>query len=104
MKYKNKKIEVDGRIFDSQKEAQRYLYLREEEKQGLIKDLACQTRFDYKLNGKKIFFYKADFTYVREGKVHVEDVKSAFTEKLPLFRLKKKIIEAIYDLEIEIIK
>lgn len=44
-KYNNKKITVDGQIFDSKKEANRYKELRLLEKAGEIKDLRTQVKF-----------------------------------------------------------
>ena len=41
-KFNNKKITLDGRKFDSKKESERYLVLKNLEKQGFIKDLVCQ--------------------------------------------------------------
>lgn len=46
--------------------------------------------------------YKADFQYIdTDGKTHVIDVKGVLT---PVFRLKKKLIEAQHNIEIEIVK
>ncbi|OQA06328.1 MAG: hypothetical protein BWY67_01977 [Bacteroidetes bacterium ADurb.Bin397] len=50
---------------------------------------------------KKIATYIADFTYMEKGQYVVEDVKSDFTRKNPVYRLKKKLIEAIYNLKIK---
>ena len=44
-KYKNKKVTVNGKVFDSKKEAQRYQELKLLEKSGIIKDLELQKRF-----------------------------------------------------------
>ena len=38
-KYGNKKVEVDGLLFDSKKEMQRYLVLKDAERNGVISDL-----------------------------------------------------------------
>ena len=80
-KYKNKKIIVDGIKFDSIKEYNHYLDLRLLENKGVIKDLRNQVRFglqpSYKKNGKTIraINYVADFTYLLNGKLIVEDTK-----------------------------
>jgi hypothetical protein len=103
-KYKAKKTIVDGMRFDSQKEANRYLELKLLEKQGLIKYIDRQTRFElqpsYKKNGKTIrpIYYVADFAYidVKTGKTIIEDVKSEAT-KTQVYRLKKKILEYKYE-------
>jgi hypothetical protein len=106
-KYKAKKTIVDGIKFDSQKEANRYLELKLLEKQGLIKYIDRQTRFElqpsYKKNGKTIraIYYVADFVYFDKAKkkIIIEDTKGYRTE---IYKLKKKIFEYKYpDLEIK---
>jgi hypothetical protein len=99
-KYRAKKKEVDGLEFDSIREAGRYEFLMERLKQGEIKDLVLQPtfllqdKFEYK--GKKIrkIEYIADFKYYDKmtKQVVVEDVKSEFTSKLPVYRIKKKML------------
>ena len=103
-KYGAKKTEVDGIKFDSQKEANHYLELKLLERQGIIKDLRRQVRFElqpsYKKNGKtiKAISYVADFTYNQDNKLIVEDTKGFRTE---VYKLKKKLFEHKYDLEIK---
>ena len=82
-KYHNKKITVGGRTFDSKKEAARYGELLLLERDGLIKNLDCQVKFQLipaqRINGKvkeRACTYIADFVYEDEdGNKHVEDVK-----------------------------
>ena len=45
-KYRNKKVEVDGILFDSKKEANRYMELKLLEKAGEITDLKRQVRYE----------------------------------------------------------
>jgi hypothetical protein len=99
-KYKNIKTTIDGITFDSKKEAIHYVYLKNLEKQGVITDLQRQTKIDFKIRGKKIFTYKPDFEYNDEFGHHIVDVKGIQT---PVFKLKKKLIEAEYNIQIEII-
>lgn len=99
-KYKNVKCEYDGKKFDSLKEMRHYAYLKSLEKRGVITDLQLQTKLDFKIDGKKIFTYKPDFEYNDEFGHHIVDVKGV---KTPVFKLKKKLIEAQYNTEIEII-
>lgn len=96
-KYKNIKTEVCGIKFDSKAEARRYSCLKLLEKAGEISDLSLQPRFDLVVNGKKCGFYKADFKYIENGKEVVEDVKGV---KTTTYNLKKKLIKAIYDIDI----
>jgi hypothetical protein len=99
-KYKNVKVKLDGITFDSKKEAVHYAYLKSLEKRGIITDLKLQTKLDFKIDGKKIFTYKPDFEYNDEFGHHIIDVKGVQT---PVFKLKKKLIEAQYKIKIEII-
>ncbi len=96
-KYGAKKTIVDGIKFDSKKEARRYNALVMLEKAGAIQNLELQPRYDLIINGKKCGFYKADFRYTEKGKTVVEDVKGM---KTPVYNLKKKLIKAIYDIDI----
>jgi hypothetical protein len=100
-KYRNTRVVVDGIEFDSIKEAKRYGTLKILQKAGEISDLKLQVRMDILVNSKKIAAYIADFTYMEKGHYVVEDVKSEFTRKNPVYRLKKKLIEAIYNLKIK---
>lgn len=105
-KYHNKKITYDGYTFDSIKEKNYYIKLKLLEKAGKIKDLELQKEFElqpsYKLNNKtsRKITYRADFTYktTEDDKLHVIDVKGYRTD---VYRLKKKIFEYKYKIEIE---
>lgn len=92
-KYRAVKTEVDGIIFDSKKEAARYKELILLEKSGVISHLELQPRYDCVVNGKKICSYRADFRYFNDQNSVVEDVKGF---KTPVYRLKKKLVEALY--------
>jgi len=98
-KYKAIKTVVEGITFDSKKEARRYLQLKLLVRAGAITDLELQPKFDLMVNGTKCGFYKADFRYVDVSlnKVIIEDVKGM---KTPVYNLKKKLIKAIYGIEI----
>lgn len=121
-KYGNRKTEVDGFVFDSKREAERYSELKLLEKAGEIQELVLQPKFEVKVNGKHICNYYADFSYwtwdelttpdpnnytkdivVAEKESHlqmkkvVEDVKGVRTD---VFILKKKLVEALYNITI----
>lgn len=100
-KYLNRKTVVDGITFDSAKEAARYEQLRLLEKAGHIRDLECQPAFPFVVNGHKIGTYKADFRYRQHDAVVVEDVKSPPTRKLPVYRLKLKLLKALHGVEVD---
>ena len=69
-------------------------------KTGNITNLKLQERFPIKIKDKLICTYVADFSYEENGNRIVEDVKSAYTKKLPLYRIKKKLVAALYGIEI----
>jgi len=100
-KFGNTKVVVDGIKFDSKKEANRFGNLKLLQKAGEISDLKLQVKMEIMVKEKKIATYIADFTYTERGQYVVEDVKSDFTRKNPVYRLKKKLIEAIYNLKIK---
>lgn len=93
-KYGAKKCEYDGIKFDSQKERDRYIELKQLEKFGAISELKLQVPFvlqdGFEFNGKKILpiKYIADFTYWENGELVIEDVKG---KKTDVYELKKKM-------------
>ena len=91
-KYNNKKTNVNGILFDSKKEADRWVLLTRRATIGEVVDLHLQVPFVFALEGKKMFTYKADFVYFDKvaNELIVEDVKGFRT---PLYKLKKKLIE-----------
>jgi hypothetical protein len=103
-KFKNKKVSVNGKVFDSKKEAQRYQELKLLEKSGIIKDLELQKRFilleGFKKNNKtyRPIYYYADFVYylIYEKKTVVEDVKASKYFTTDVYKLKKKLFEYKY--------
>lgn len=98
-KWRNKKTVVDGIIFDSEREAERYSELLLEQQAGTISALKLQEHFSLDVNGFHIADYVADFVYERDGKTVVEDVKSDPT-KTRVYRIKKKLMQAIHGIDI----
>lgn len=100
MKYLSKKTTIDGITFDSKKEGLHYVELKKLEKQGKISNLELQPSFllqdGFKRDGKKYrpITYIADFRYVENGKVIVEDVKGF---KTPEYKIKKKLLLYKYE-------
>ena len=100
-KYRNIKTVSHGIKFDSKKEAARYEELLFLEKAKEISNLGLQKRFEIcpKKNGNnRARYYVADFVYYDKtaGKNVIEDVKSPFTRKNPVYSLKKALILAHY--------
>ncbi len=96
-KYNARKITIDNVVFDSMAEAKRYKALKLLERAGVITQLILQPKYDLIVNGVKVGFYKADFKYYQAGALVVEDVKGM---KTPIYNLKKKMVKAIYGIEI----
>lgn len=99
-KFRNTVTVLDGVRFDSAKEARRWAELQLLERCGAISDLRRQVRFPLVVNGETVCVYVADAVYTDGGKQVVEDVKSAHTRKLPVYRLKAKLMAAVYGIEI----
>ncbi len=99
-KYRAKRTTVDGIVFASKKEAKRYGELKLLEKSGKISNLRLQPVFPMWVKGCNVGTYKADFQYfcAHHCREIVEDVKGYRT---PVYRLKKKIVEALYGIEIQ---
>ena len=78
-KYRAVKVNVDGITFDSKREAERYLELKQMVKDGKIEGLRLQFPFELQpgfinSKGKKVrpIIYKADFVYT-ETNIKIED-------------------------------
>ena len=110
-KYKNKRVECDGRVFDSLKEYKRYCQLKALLKCGAISDLKLQVPFELvpavyedvvkqlktktKVEKKcvqRAIKYVADFVYMKDGQMIVEDTKGFRTKE---YELKKKMMRAL---------
>ena len=98
-KYGAKKTEIDGFVFDSKAESRRYSELKLLEKAGEIRDLELQPNYAIVVNKTYIAAYFSDFRYfdITRKEIVVEDVKGM---KTPVYRLKKKLVEAIYGIHI----
>jgi hypothetical protein len=96
-KYGAKKTVVDNITFDSRAEAVRYCGLKVLFRAGKIHNLEIQPQFHFRLDGAKIFTYKADFAYFDGDQRIIEDVKGVRTA---VYRLKKKLIEAQFNVKI----
>lgn len=103
-KYHARKTTVDDIVFDSRKEADRYLVLKGMEEDGLIEDLRRQVRYElipaFDVDGKhyRPVYYVADFVYVEDGEDVVEDVKGMRTD---VYKLKSKLFARRYGMNIK---
>ena len=103
-KYRNKKVSAQGKNFDSIKERDRFFFLQDCQRRGVIRNLRCQVRFSIDVEGEHICDYIADFVYESVWNsvltvTVVEDVKSKAT-KTDVYRLKNKLMKAVHGVEI----
>lgn len=99
-KYHAIPTEVDGVKFASRMEARRYRELLLLQRGGMIRQLTLHPRFPLVVNGIKVGTYVGDFEYldVLSGLRTVEDAKGVVT---PVYRLKRKLVQALYGIEIK---
>jgi len=99
-KFGNVKEEIDGVTFDSGMEGFRYLELKQLQDCELIQDLDIHPKFELQPgfetpSGEKFraVTYEADFSYICDGRLIVEDVKGYETD---VFKLKEKLFRYKY--------
>lgn len=120
-KYGNQKVTVNGITFDSKKEANRYCELLLLEKSGAISNLQLQVKFlliptqreecteEYKRGKRKgqpkpgrvlenECSYLADFYYIENGNIVVEDTKGVRTKD---YIIKRKLMLQKYGIRIK---
>jgi hypothetical protein len=90
---------MDGVLFDSKAEMNRYAVLKILQRAGMISDLELQPRYvlldSFEANGERYrpVVFVADFRYTEGAVKIVEDVKGHLTE---VYRIKKKMLLARY--------
>jgi len=113
-KYRNKKVKMDGYIFDSIVESERYMELRWYEKAGRILSLVVKSKYILipKNDKFRAIEYEDDFSYRENGELIVEDVKPKFknkkaeqryhqTEAYRMFKVKQKLMYHIHKIEVQ---
>ena len=119
-KYGNKQVKVDGITFDSKKEANRYIELKMLQRAGAIKNLELQKEFElvpaqyeatterYTRGEKKgqlkrgkclekAVMYRADFAYIEQGRLIVEDTKGVKTKD---YIIKRKLMLYVHGIRV----
>lgn len=114
-KYRNSKTIVDGKEFASRKEARRYQELKLLEQCGDIENLDCQVKYvliptqrEPDIIGvrggvkkgkviEKEVSYIADFVYIQDGQLVVEDTKGFKTKE---YIIKRKMMLYLYGIKI----
>ena len=99
-KYGAKRTQVDSIWFASAHEARAYSTLKLRERAGEITDLVLQPSYDLVVNGVSVGRYVADFAFTEDGQRVTLDAKGVQTET---FKLKRKIVKAIYGIDIRLL-
>lgn len=119
-RYNHTTVEANGLKFDSKKEYQRYLFLKDAEDKGLIADLRTQVKFELipavteeyiehlKTKDKiktrtlqRAITYTADACYYKDGEYVVEDCKISPKVKPEKYVLKAKMMFALKGIRIK---
>lgn len=100
-KYGNRKVtDASGAVHDSGKEFRRWQELLLLERAGDIGNLRRQVPYALAVNGVLVCQYVADFVYGHGAATVVEDCKSEPTRKLPAYRIKVKLMQAIHGIQV----
>ena len=102
-KYGNVRVtDRDGLTHDSRREYRRWQELKLREVAGEISGLQRQRVFDLVVGGLLVCRYVADAVYVENatGRRIVEDTKSPPTRKKRDYRIKAKLMKALYGIDI----
>ena len=121
-KYNAKKVIIDGIEFDSKKESQRYLVLKKAQEDGAISELTLQPRWDALPAKKETYVehlktkdkikervivrpiqYTADFSYIKDGELVVEDTKPCpkmLSRDVPL---RLKLMKYFHDIDVRLV-
>lgn len=99
-KYGNKKTEVNGIVFDSIREANRYKELLLMQKAGLIGLIERQVSYELNEGGSHSLRYVCDFVYMdsRTGGKIYEDVKGMKTK---VYLKKKRLMKKVHGIEVK---
>lgn len=114
-KYRNVKVEIDGYIFDSKGESNRYQSLRLLEKAGEIEGIKVHPRYPIIVDGEplkirssgypngRIVIVELDFEYThcKTKELISEDWKGMDTS---LSRLKRALFEAVYKRKVNVLR
>jgi len=124
-KYGNKKVIIDDIEFDSKKEGDYYLYLKQLQEHGEISNLRLQVPYEIipAVYGTKVehlktktrekqyciqraTHYVADFVYIETatGKEHIVDVKGKTAPLTEGFKLKHKLMLYAKGITVEIVR
>lgn len=98
-KYGNKKVEIDGIVFDSKHEYHVFQGLKVREMTGEISNLRLQVPYELNEGGTHSLKYVADFVYFDHilGKEVVADAKGSLTK---VYKKKRALMKSVHKIEI----
>lgn len=104
-KYNAKKVTYDGIVFDSKKEYNRYLLLKQKEKDGIISKLTVHVPVTIIAKNDKFrkCDYIVDFKYWYESDFIYEDVKPSKYMITDVFKLKQKLMYDKYGIYVNVV-
>ena len=97
-KYRAQPVVTDEGRFASKKEYADWCALKLREKAGLITHLQRQVKFPLSVNAQLVTTFIADAVFFENGKRVVVDSKGVQT---PVYRLKKKLMRALLNIEVQ---
>lgn len=102
-KYKAQPVVIDGIRFASKLEGRYYANLKLQQRAGEVTNVELQKPYLVTIGGKLICTYRSDFAFwdMREQRERVVDCKGVDT---PVSKLKRKLVEAIHGIQIEIVR
>lgn len=99
-KYGNRKVEVGGRTFDSEREAANWQKLSLMEQSGQIRNLEHHVAIPLVVNGVLVYTWTADFRYFVGDRLCLADAKSEPVRRKDTWRVVKKLVKALYNVEV----
>ena len=97
-KYRAQPVVTEEGRFASKKEYADWCALKLREKAGLISHLERQVKFPLSVNAQLVTTFIADAVFFENGKRVVVDSKGVQT---PVYRLKKKLMRALLNIEVQ---
>lgn len=103
-KYGNQRVQYGDLWFDSHAELKDWIALEMRQRAGEIKELRRQVPFRMEVNGVLVTILVADFCYqiARTGEAVVQDTKGGSATQTPEFKIKAKLLKALYGIDIRL--
>lgn len=110
-----KPVYADGIKFRNEKVRDRYLFLKRLQEQGVISELKIKPRYTIvpvlygeipegkrkPVKLQRAYYYYADFSYLKNESVVVEDVKNKEGILTSIYRLKKRLMMYFHQIDVQ---